>query len=326
MKTDRLDEAEPEIRKLLPIQERLVADEPGDGEALLAHMQASLGDLLQRRAKVAEEGLRPRLEGEAEDLFRRSIRLYAALADDFPDTEEFRRRLAIVYDNLSITLWRTGRREEAIDAERRGIAEEETLVSRGGDSRLMVGGGYGYYQLGAHLHEVEKVEEAADAFRQARDRFEKKVENNPRVASFVHEFADFLTNCPATQFRDLPRAIALEKQALQLAPHWRESWYVLGLAEYQAGHWDAATEALGKWSELGPTDRPGVEFFLAMAHWRAGRKGEARKWYDQAVSLMDRQKWRDEGLRRRRAEAAALLGLPEPTAPARKEVPRPSKR
>jgi hypothetical protein len=100
---------------------------------------------------------------------------------------------------------------------------------------------------------------------------------------------------------------------------------VLGLAEFHAGHWDAAAEALGKWAELGPADQPGLEFFLAMAHWRAGHKEEARKWYDQAVGLMDRHKWQDEPLLRRRAEAAALLGLPEPTAPAKKEVPRPSR-
>jgi hypothetical protein len=33
----------------------------------------------------------------------------------------------------------------------------------------------------------------------------------------------------------------------------------------------------------------------------------------------------DDQPRRFRVEAAALLGLPEPTAPARKEVPRPTK-
>jgi hypothetical protein len=61
----------------------------------------------------------------------------------------------------------------------------------------------------------------------------------------------------------------------------------------------------------------------AIAHGNQGHKQEARNWYDQAVGWIDQQRSRDEELRRLRGEAAALLGLPEPTAPARKEAPRP---
>ena len=39
---------------------------------------------------------------------------------------------------------------------------------------------------------------------------------------------------------------------------------------------------------------------------------EARKWYDQAVAWMEKERPKDEDLRRCRAEAAALLGLPDP--------------
>jgi hypothetical protein len=41
---------------------------------------------------------------------------------------------------------------------------------------------------------------------------------------------------------------------------------------------------------------------------------------------MEKDRPNDNELRRFRAEAAAVLGLPEPTAPAKKEVPHPSKR
>ena len=53
-------------------------------------------------------------------------------------------------------------------------------------------------------------------------------------------------------------------------------------------------------------------FFLAMAHWQLSDKEQARKWYDQAVEWMEKNKPEDEELLRFRAEAAALLGLPIP--------------
>jgi hypothetical protein len=62
-------------------------------------------------------------------------------------------------------------------------------------------------------------------------------------------------------------------------------------------------------------------FFLAMAYWQLGRRDEARLWYDRAVQWMDKHVPNHRELRRFRAEAAALLGLPEPTAPGSKEVP-----
>jgi hypothetical protein len=63
-----------------------------------------------------------------------------------------------------------------------------------------------------------------------------------------------------------------------------------------------------------------------MAKSRFGREAESRRLYDQTAGWIERRRWRDEALSRLRAEAAALLGLPEPAVPVKKEVPRPSKR
>ena len=46
-----------------------------------------------------------------------------------------------------------------------------------------------------------------------------------------------------------------------------------------------------------------------MAHWQKGDKDQARQWYDKAVNGMEKNKSRDEDLRRFRAEAAAVLGV-----------------
>ena len=57
-----------------------------------------------------------------------------------------------------------------------------------------------------------------------------------------------------------------------------------------------------------------------MAHWQLGDKKQARQWYDKAVSWMDKNKPQDDELRRFRAEAEALLGIPEKPQPKAKEV------
>ena len=95
------------------------------------------------------------------------------------------------------------------------------------------------------------------------------------------------------------------------------------MARYRAGDWRGAIEALAKSEELAPGKDLGAEgFFLAMAHWQLGHKDEARRWYDRAVQWMAKNAPNNDELRRFRAEAAALLGLPEPVGPAGKEVPR----
>jgi serine/threonine protein kinase/tetratricopeptide (TPR) repeat protein len=77
------------------------------------------------------------------------------------------------------------------------------------------------------------------------------------------------------------------------------------------GQWDKALPLLSKAQELGQQDATlGSSWFpLAMAHWQAGDKAQARHWYDRADRWMVRQESRAPKLRRWRAEAAALLGI-----------------
>jgi hypothetical protein len=50
-----------------------------------------------------------------------------------------------------------------------------------------------------------------------------------------------------------------------------------------------------------------LSFFLAMAHWRVGRKDEARSWYEKGVQWMGRAEPNNDELQRLQAEAAELL-------------------
>ena len=87
------------------------------------------------------------------------------------------------------------------------------------------------------------------------------------------------------------------------------------MAHYRAGEWKAAIVALEKSMALRKGGDSFDWFFLAMAHWQLGEKEEARKWYDRAVVWMDKNRPKDEELRRFREEAAKLLKVEDQSKP-----------
>jgi tetratricopeptide (TPR) repeat protein len=62
-------------------------------------------------------------------------------------------------------------------------------------------------------------------------------------------------------------------------------------------------------------------FFLAMAHWQLGNKDRGREFYTTAAAWMARFAGNNEELKRFRAEAAALLQLPENLPPSAPKAP-----
>ena len=104
----------------------------------------------------------------------------------------------------------------------------------------------------------------------------------------------------------------LAKKAVELAPKEGGYWNTLGVTHCRAGEWKAAIESLEKSMQLlSGKEESFNTFFLAMAHWQLDEKDEARKWYDQALEWMEKNKPQDEELKRFRAEVAELLGLKE---------------
>jgi tetratricopeptide (TPR) repeat protein len=115
----------------------------------------------------------------------------------------------------------------------------------------------------------------------------------------------------AVELSDPPGRVDLQEGAL---------WNTLGAARYRTQDWQGAVEALRKSMALRNGGDSSDWFFLAMAHWRMDRQEEARKWYDQAVQWMQKNRPTDEELIRFRAEAADLLGIKGPLPGNGKEV------
>jgi serine/threonine protein kinase/predicted Zn-dependent protease len=309
---ERWAEAEAELRKALALAEWAQGAQPenADFRSELKQIQEYLAIALANQGRAAE----------AVDARRRAIRVGESLMEAFPDVPEYRSAVCWISGNLADTLRTMGRLDEAEACLRRAIGLAKKHDPTGSYWGVL------YEKLGTVCHDLRRDNDAAEAFREARVRYEREDKLKPDVIWQKRLYARFLTRCPAVQFRDQERAIALAKQALQAAPQVPEGWQILGEAEYRTGHWEAAIEALDHETRLGTKDSPALALYLAMAKWQLGRRAEARRLYDQAVGEMDQSRSRNDDLRRLCAEAAGLLGLPEPTVPSKKkEVPHPAK-
>jgi hypothetical protein len=110
-------------------------------------------------------------------------------------------------------------------------------------------------------------------------------------------------------------------------------WRALGLAYYRTGEWDNAITCWEKARNLHGGLCTSGWSVLAMAHWQRGETEKARRCYEWACWWLEVNKggyskepcfyWEEE-FRRFHAEAAALLGMPNPHQAAGGEIP-PSK-
>jgi Flp pilus assembly protein TadD len=131
----------------------------------------------------------------------------------------------------------------------------------------------------------------------------------PRNPVGLNNVAWLLATCPEERLRDPKRAVELARKAVELAAKEGNYWNTLGAAEYRAGNWKGALEAVEKSMALRQGGDAFDWFFLAMAHRQLGDKDQARKWHDQAVQWMEKNKPDDEELRRFRAESETVLEL-----------------
>jgi tetratricopeptide (TPR) repeat protein len=108
---------------------------------------------------------------------------------------------------------------------------------------------------------------------------------------------------------DPARAVELAAKAVKQEPTFAPGYRTLGVAQYRAGDWNAATKALEKSVALSMGGDGHDWYFLAMAQHRLGNGKAAREWYDRAVQWHEKNQPKDEELDRFRAEAEKVLEL-----------------
>ncbi|MFO0889211.1 MAG: protein kinase [Isosphaeraceae bacterium] len=136
----------------------------------------------------------------------------------------------------------------------------------------------------------------------------------PDDARSLNNLAWALVSDPAAPPFDPSRGFELIQRAVELRPQNWGFWNTLGVAAYRLRDWQAADEALERSMALHQGGEATDWFFVAMVRWQQGRKDEARKWFDRAVAWTRENQAGNYELQRFRAEAKALLGVPDPTA------------
>ncbi len=145
----------------------------------------------------------------------------------------------------------------------------------------------------------------------------------PDLAQCMNDLAWLLSTCPDTQLRVPQEAVALATKLMELAPNNAVYENTLGVAHYRAGDYAAAVETLNKCVAM-TTGTVHDFLFLAMAHAQMGNSQEGKKWFDQAVGLLNESDSRYTELQRFRAEAASLLGIDDQTVQQRDAKPVPA--
>jgi serine/threonine protein kinase/Tfp pilus assembly protein PilF len=267
-------------------------------------------------------------QAEAEKLYREALQSFLKLTAAGPNELQNRRLLAFELYKVASLSQALGSTEEAVAAYRQalGLSQDELRLSSVNGEFVLRDICRYQIALGDLLWDTGRRQEAKPAYRAALELLQKleAMPHEDRDAENSYRLAVFLATCADPEQRDPPRAVELCKKAIEQWPVYREKhpertllkqpiryWQALGYSHYRAGDWNAALTALEN-SIQGVSNEDGSsQFFLAMAHWQLGHKQKAHEWYDQAVALMEKYDPLDADLRRRRAEAAQLLGLKE---------------
>jgi len=287
-------EAESALLEAVRLRAELAAELAGNAEAqdALQHARFSLGNLFYETGRP----------GEAEKYFRMTTLTAEKRVKEEPGGPGPRVRLIGQYFMLGNSLFAGGKEQEAEAIARKCVAIAEKLAaedSRSLSYRKALSGSY--YLLGLLLVATGREDEAADVLA-------KRIR---LVEAKTAEFPDdppvgpcwLLATCPVTRLRNPERALALAKILSQRYPG--QYWLEVGAAEYGAGHWQPAIDAL---KNSKPNEALEL-FFLAMAHWQLGQKDEAWRRYDQAVEWMDKNRPRDLLILPVRREATKLLSV-----------------
>lgn len=291
----RLPDAEMALKRGVETHKSLAADEnaPGDTKSRLAWNQVELGVVYQARGTFRE----------AEQQYQEAI----SLLREQPKADFW---LGESHEALAQLCDAQGRAAEALEARRNAAAVWEQLANdatRSPDRRAS-----SFKRMAELLLRTNDPAAAVDAHEKAVAAYAKAIEASPGSAEAHNNLAWFYATFPNITLRDPGKAVSLAKKVIELKPMDGAGWNTLGVAQYRAGDWPAAVEALTKSTELRDGGDAFDWFFLAMAHWQLGDKELARKWYGQAIGRMEKKQPSDDELEWFRAEADELLAASVP--------------
>jgi tetratricopeptide (TPR) repeat protein len=176
--------------------------------------------------------------------------------------------------NLTHVLREQGRQEEAVQACR-------DVLARKPDSSIVCD------ILAGCLLDCDREEEAVVAFRES-----IRLYPRPQRLNLAYvRLARLLAKSENPAVRNLPEAIALATQAVEMAPAEELAWEALAIVRFHNQEWQASIEAFQKSEQFVDTRKYGREYthspvswannylHRAMAHWQLGQVDQARAWF-----------------------------------------------
>ena len=294
-------------RESLAILDELAREFPGEPNYRL-YLAGTHGNRGVRLSRVHRRR-------EAIDASRRAVDLLAELVRDFPSRPMYRGFLTNSLNNLAEHLRLDGNHREASEVAERARHVGEALVAEYPlvpDYREMLG--WVYERLGDLSAMARRFDQADASFARALAIFDKLVADDParggargQVGAMYSYRVDLLTQ-PGRADVEPGRAVGLAEEAVARCPKSHDAWRALGRARYYAGDWKGALVALRKARAIDDSADCNLWLLLALTHSRLGDRGQARDWYDKAVTWMEQDPEPDWSRHQLRDEAAALIG------------------
>jgi len=312
--TNRLAEAEQAYRRSVELN--TLSEDSDDGEHPerkrrlagsligLAYMQHDLGKPEEMIANYRK----------AESLLVDLVRLH-------PDQHAYRGELLRCYFSMAQSYERI---EDFEPVALRGLelsqslAKESPAVLLYQTCRLLFLGKLGMARM------ADQPEKAREYFEQCYTIADNLVTEFPDGAEYKDDLAQVCASIAACYgvgpaddpLFDPARAAELARRSIELAPQEHSFRNGLARAQYRLGELGECLKTMEIVNSNSPSDRLD-DFFLAMAHWRMGRKAEALSSFNTAdASLAEQPQPPNDGMVphhrswvRVRAEAAALLGI-----------------
>jgi len=135
-------------------------------------------------------------------------------------------------------------------------------------------------------------------------------EERHALASDCNIAARQLATVPNPSSADIREAAELAQISVKFWPENGDFWNMLGVVRYRGADYASAIRSLNKSLQLRDGGDSFDWLFLAMAEWQLHHTDRARAWYEKALGSLDHQAANSDELRRVRAEAAELLGMP----------------
>jgi tetratricopeptide (TPR) repeat protein len=255
---------------------------------------------------------------EAEPSYRRALAIQREIVTRDPSQNDAVKTAAEMHLVFGVLLADAGRRPEAEQIRREFLESYGRAMDQLTDERKR------RQRLASICDEMGSMMLAFDRRRDSEPFFREALTFDASNPVPYNHLAMLLASRPDRKPHDPARAVELANKAVKLAPRVHEYWHTLGVAQYRAGEWKAAAEAL----ETSLTIQDGGDvsdwLFLAMARWRLSDQTAARRWYDKARSWIEQKKPQDASLNRVLAETRALLDVNKPqTTPQGGASPRP---